>query len=82
MLWFGRVELYMGFSPGECFAVREALSAAGIRYDWKIVDSVNPSGGRLGRFTPARGGPLDRLYYVYVRRRDAGRAQAILQSQK
>jgi hypothetical protein len=73
-MWFwNRIEIYGGFSLLEFSDLRDALNAAGIRYDYKLVDRNNSAAFHSNR---ARFGTLGQdpkftiQYYLYVHRKD------------
>lgn len=72
---FNRKEVYMGFSEGEYLRTKDALSAAGIHYLWKIQKSA--AGAHASRGTGC-GDSFEHLYAIYVDRRDLDRARQVI----
>jgi hypothetical protein len=71
MLFWNRVEIYNGFSLKEFSDLRDALVAAGIRYDYKQVDRNNSYGSSRARIGTLGQNPKYTMqYYLYVHRKD------------
>lgn len=67
MFFWNRVEIYSGFSLKDFTDLREALVAAGLPYDYKLVN-LNSNRGRTGSLF--ENPKLSVQYYLYVHHKD------------
>ena len=67
MLFWNKVEIYCGYSFQEFSDLRNSLLAAGIQYDYKLVN-LNRSRGRYGSFGQSE--DHDIQYYLYIHHKD------------
>lgn len=83
MIW-NRREVFVSNSLQKFNDVRNKISAQGIKYDYKVVDSSSstffgPSRrGRTGSFGVNTN--YTKTYYLYVHKNDYGKAQALLRN--
>jgi hypothetical protein len=75
-MWFwNRVEIYCGFSLQEFSELRNSLAAAGIKYDYKLVN-LNGSRARLGSF--GQNTKYETQYYLYVHQKNYEHAMHLM----
>jgi hypothetical protein len=79
---FNRKELFATFSVKEQADVRDALAAAGIDYNVKVVNRMSPSpvaaGSRAQAGTFGQKQDLMYEYTIYVRRKDWDQARHLI----
>ena len=85
MLWFNKINVYMGYSLKEFSKTREILAQQKIPYTYKIVDHSQEQTGRgtirgnFGSFGTNK--DYEKLYYVFVKKDDFEKAQYLIDGQ-